>query len=94
MPPTPASRTCTTFVPRSSVVNTKPSAVSPGATGPSRNPWARKKPSMRPFASQAVTSLSGAKSTIGRKSQPIAPKAVSRRTIEKWAAAAASRGVK
>ena len=38
MLPSLVSRTCTAFVPRSSVVKTKPSAVSPGAIGPSRNP--------------------------------------------------------
>ena len=38
MLPSLVSRTCTAFVPRSSVVKTKPSAVSPGAIGPSRKP--------------------------------------------------------
>ena len=43
---------------------------------------------------QAVTSLSGAKSSSGKKSQPSAPKAESRRPIEKWLTPAASSGVK
>ena len=94
MLPSLVSRTCTAFVPRSSVVKTKPSAVSPGAIGPSRNPWPRKKSSMRALLSQAVTSLSGTSPSNGRNTHPIAPKAESRRKIEKWLTPAASSGVK
>ena len=88
------SLTCTTFVPRSTVVNTNPSAVAPAAIGASRNPRLRKSASIRPFDSQAVTSFSGASSSTGRNSQPKAPNAESRLAIEKWFTPAASSGVK
>ena len=62
--------------------------------GRSRKPRLRKKSSIRPLPSHAVTSLSGTSANSGTNSHAIAPKADSRRVIEKCVAPAASSGVK
>jgi hypothetical protein len=92
--PVACRQTCTTLVPASSGVNTKPSPVVPGAIGRKRKAKRRNSSSIRRLARQAVTSLNGSTNNSGRKIQkPITPKAESRLTIEKWLAAAASSGV-